>query len=373
MGKIKLHNQFKYKFCPYIPYAIMRNIYFIILSGFLLYSCSDNRKQNWQCDFTADDFERVNLTLNEGSEVNIGDAILGRPVLIQLLDKGILAVSDSKSDNMAWLIDMENNKSKGILNRGEGPEELTELTTMSSHGNRLSVASMNDGKLLCFNVNADSLSLELSTGIRLPYQPLRSIFVNDSVTFSIAPTFTGHRYNIYHTNDSSVEYYDIFPLDSAFIEMRPDNTVFQSNITLSPDGKLIAIACMQWNTIELIDIDKNEIKVIYGPEPTYASIAKKDRGMAYSYVQNPRWYTWHCQPVLSNDRMYFGYDGYCRKENDQQEHGNKFIYSFSREGKPLKIYNFDTVFTSFTVDEENNCFYVVHNEPEPTIIKYPLK
>lgn len=349
------HNSYRreYKLLGYgteISYSMYRRIY-LLVSLSLFISCSQLKNRDTQCDFTDADFEVENMSVNGAEQIETGYIALKKPSKLQFINDSILAVADSKGQNLLWLINHKRNLTTSVLSRGEGPEDLIELTTITYPNDELNVAGLNDGKILRFDIEMDSLNIRFIGGVKVPYQPLRSVMIDDSVVFSLAPTYSGHRYNLFNMNDSTVEYIDEFPMDSIYLGAEPDNMFMQSDIDITPDGKLIVIANRFWPVIELFDVTNQKIKRLMGPVVSDAKVIKEYFGESYSYVQKPRWYMWDGVVATSNT-IYIGYNGYVRRndENDNVKDAVTKIYSFDTQGRPQKIYTFDMPILSFTVD-----------------------
>ncbi|MCM1331933.1 MAG: TolB-like 6-bladed beta-propeller domain-containing protein [Bacteroides sp.] len=352
----------------------MKNIFLISIFVIFIQSCSITENNEWHCDFTTDDFERIEMTVdNNGEALDFTENILMNPSIVTLLDSNCLAISEVGSDKMMWLIDLDAKRANGFITRGSGPEELLDLTTMSYHDGILSVAGLNDSKVLDFKVNYDSLKLDLVNHTVLPYiQPMRSIHLNDSVILSLATPFSGDRYYVYNMLDSTYESSGDFPLDSTLIEMKPDNAFIQADIAVNREKNIMVVANRWWGIIEICDLNSGEWNRYFGPVPTEAVVVKEQHGNVSRYKQKPDWSAWD-EVYAGQNRIYLGYNGKCRKSSKESFGEVKEIYTMSYDGKPDRIYSFDEAIVGFTIDEKNGFIYIIHELPEPILVRYPLK
>lgn len=350
----------------------MKNFSLIFGIIFMMTCCSKSNNSETKSDFSDEDFEIIQLSIKNTELITPGDIMLRRPYMIQVINDSILAVADSRNQSLVYLINQVSNTGRNVVERGEGPEELTELTTMIYNNGELSASGFNDGKILRFDIDCDSLNLKLSNSAKVPFQPLRSLMINDSTVFALSPNFSGHRYSVYHVDNGMTEHIDKFPLDSITLNVNPDNNFMQADVSISPDNKHIAIANRYWPIIEIIDTDGFDIRKYLGPMPVSGEIEKVENDNYYSYSQKPKCHMWDGIEI-KNKSIYAGFNGYCRFPGEENNNpGVKRIYSFSIKDGPQKIYCFDSPIDAFTVDEDNNVIYTIQNNPEPSIMKYNL-
>lgn len=338
----------------------------------LAISCSNNEQLGWRNDFTDSDFEHIDIDLSSGVPLTFLEDSILKPWKIVMLDNNILAVEEKGSDRMVWMVDMDKQKCHGHITRGSGPDELLDITTMNYSDGILTLAGLNDNKVMECRVLYDSLDLKPVNHTVLPYKgALRSISMDDEHIFSIAPAFSGDRYYIYNRIDSTYSSLKSFPLDSTYIGVTPDNAFFQADIAINRNRSHIAVANMSWNIIEIFDIASNKWTTLFGPTQSEAKVSLENMGMVKGYRQNPMWITWR-NISMGENSIYIGYDGSCLNNRDDRESGHKSIYTFDYSGQPLKIYHFDHPFLYFTIDEVNGYIYLTQENPEPTIIRYNL-
>ena len=356
-------------------YSYFEMRHFIIpLLLIFIHSCNTTENKEWHCDFTTDDFERIEMTVNDdGNVLDFTEELLGKPSMLTILDNNCIAVKDRGNDKMVWLINLDNEEAKSFVPRGVGPEELLDLTTMSYHDGILSLAGLNDSKVLDFEIDYDSLKFNLVNHTVLPYiHPMRSIHLNDSTILSLANAFSGDRYYIYNMLDSTYESSGDFPVDSALVKMKPDNAFFQTDIAVNREKNIMVVANRWWGIIEICNLKSREWNRYFGPVPTEAIGIKDQRGDSYSFRQEPRWSIWD-EVYAGQDKIYIGYNGSCRRSKEDSLGEVKEIYVIDYEGKPDRIYSFDEEIVGFTIDEKNGSIYIIHELPEPVLVRYPLK
>ncbi len=335
--------------------------------------CTTNDKiQNYRSDFSEQDFKIHELHLKDADSLSTGDLLFRRPKIIQVINDSILAIADTRNKNLVALLNHYSNKGKVLTIQGKGPTELSEVTTMLVRDSLLTLSGLNDGKILHVGINADSLSGESYTSYHVPFQPLRSLMINDSVCFALSQPFSGHRFSVYNVKDSTTNHFDSFPLDSVDLELKPDNVFIQADMGISPDSDYIVLANRSWPIIEIINIRENKINRLTGPAKIDGKVKRVDYGNSYTYSQTPGWDVWNGLTV-GDKYIYVGYSGYrCEPNQKYDNPGISKIYSFSMTGEPEKIFVLDSPIETFTIDEKNGYIYVVRNNPDPSIFKYKL-
>lgn len=335
--------------------------------------CSIDKIQNYKSDFGESDFEILNLSLRNADSLSMGDLLFRCPKIIQVINDSILAIADTRNKNLVALLNHHSNKGKVLTIQGQGPNELSDVTTMLMRDNVLSISGLNDGKILQVEINPDSLSGKSYTSFHVPFQPLRSLMLNDTVCFALSQPFSGHRFSIHNVKDSTTNHIDSFPLDSADLELKPDNIFIQADMGISPDSNYIVLANRSWPIIEIINIKEKEINRITGPVKIDGKIKKIEFGNSYTYSQSPVWKVWSDLTVGYN-HIYVGFNGYRCAPNEKYDNpGISKIYTFSLTGKPEKVFFLDSPIETFTVDEKNGYIYVVQNNPNLSIFKYKFK
>ncbi len=366
----------------FAPFSVLKNslrynrIITALIIGTLAVSlccCDSTRPQgNGDLDFTDSDFKQIAKPLSEPTEIDfISDSVL-KPCNITPLGDNILAIENLGHEKMVWLADIAKHKLKGYISMGNGPDELLDLTTMSYSDGILSVAGVNDSKVIEYAVDHDSLKITPLVRTILPYKaPLRSLRMNDSIIFSLAPGFSGDRFYLYNKIDSSYTADSEFPLTQSEITVEPDNSFFQADIAIDHDGKLIVLANRSWNILEFYDVAADTWLTLYGPSESAAEIRKVNDGAVSFYSQSPRWHSWD-QVVVGKKDVYVGYDGSCLADKEDVDTGVTRIYTFGHDGTPGRIYQFESPVVSFAIDEQAQRIYVIHDLPEPTLVYYNL-
>lgn len=335
--------------------------------------CDTTQKQSGRdLDFTDSDFKQIDKPLSEATEIDfVSDSVL-KPCNMTSLGNNILAIEDLSYEKMVWLADIANHKLKGYISKGNGPDELLDLTTMTYSDGILSLAGLNDSKVIEYAVDHDSMKIAPVARTILPYKaPMRSLRMNDSIIFSLAPGFSGDRFYLYNKIDSSYTADSEFPLSKSEIAVEPDNSFFQADIAIGLDGKLIVLANRSWNILEFYDVAADTWLTLYGPSESAAEIRKVNDGAVSLYSQSPRWHSWD-QVVVGKKDVYVGYNGSCLADKEDEDTGVTRIYTFSHDGTPGRIYQFESPIVSFTIDEQARRIYVIHDLPEPTLVYYNL-
>lgn len=118
----------------------------LLVSATLACSCSSSDDSEWVNDFVDSDFERVELSSSQGERLDFLNDSLGRPLIMKSIDHGFLAISDSKTDKMLWLVDVGNERARNFVSQGEGPDEMLYLGSISYLDGILSLGGSQNGR-----------------------------------------------------------------------------------------------------------------------------------------------------------------------------------------------------------------------------------
>lgn len=344
---------------------------FLLLGIVVLTSCSQSKETDSSAlDFTLEDFESFNFTDEDGDIITPDDLTLGKPYLLSVLSDSVIAIQDNATSNMVTFLNLSNGKFTQGIRQGNGPEELLQITTMMRYKNLLWVAGMDDGKVLAFEFDADSMKTTMRNSTSLSMNPARTIVIDDDDLFVLAPFFSGDRY--YRIRTNTVDTIRKFPMDSVTLGVPSDNSYLQADMSISPDHKHIMISNRDWNILEIYDISTGDIRTLRGPIEQNAKVRRQDIGMGYRYIQTPIWFMYNGNSA-DNSGFYVGFSGSEIKAKEDLGTYPQTILSFDWNGNPRKAYHFDSPIINFTIDEKNGVLYAIQDMPDPVVVRYTLK
>lgn len=154
-------------------------------------------------------------------------------------------------------------------------------------------------------------------------------------------------------------------------KVKGDNNIFQANMTGTPDGSMILIACSQTDVLEIYNTEKGLMKRFQGPIGIQLSV--KDTGVGK--LLDPSYKTFSYSKANENEFWvsYVGYNFTAGKKPSSSNGTPKQIYCFDWNGKPLRIIKFDSCFHGFDVDWNSKIMYLLEDGNEGTeIVSYSL-
>ena len=338
-----------------------RYLFAVILLLSAVLSCREQNEQNIE-HFTLDSFEATLLDSLSATRIDYCPDLL-QPMHLRLAENGSIAIADiAQTQGMLLTFDQNTGRTKYAVTKGRGPEEMLTIFQLASKDSSLWVSCPSDRRVVRLSCNScETFEMKDYFFKILPFR--------DSLFVALSGGFTGNRLDLRNPSGETLETFGTFPKLKNSPKLPPDNALFQSDITVSPDSRHIAVMCFDFEYVDIYDSSLNLTHRLSGPEG-YEQEATLRNDSGYSaYVVNPG------KAIFSNivsddNQLAVGYIG--QKDGDTGYNRISTILVFDWDGNPLKSYNLDMDLMSFDIDWENDILYGLVADDEPYILKWQL-
>jgi len=344
------------------------------LSFLIMPSCvSGDRQDKSSNDRTIelDQFTVVDLS-NSGRVVTDNPDILGVVNSIEVINDSLVAICQNRADAHVVLYNLNSNISQTAMTRGEGPDEMLRVSTMSSAPDGyLWLAGMMDRKAMKVRWRDNEERASVEPAFRLPEDCLRGV-TNFKGGLICLPA-GAHDLRLIEVDASGqlVDSMGCYPKVEMPDGARPNNFIFQSDMGLSPDSCNIVLACKSWNYIDVIDTRTNETINLNLPVDEPIKLDKFEMGQAVSYNPKPFWLMF--SGVDAADKSFFvGHVGVKVESPEDMQKNVTSILEFDWNGNPQKRLKLGNEVVAFSVSNDGKKLYTVENAPDPILYEYIL-
>lgn len=341
--------------------------------GFVTSCVSGDRHDVNSCDVTVDlgQFTVVDMS-NSGRLITDNPDILGIVGSVEVVNDSIVAICQNQANAHVVLYNLNSDLWQTAMTRGEGPNEMLRVCSMSSTPNGdLWLVGMMDRKVVKVRWRDNENRASIEPVYRLPEDFLRGI-TNSKGGIIGLPTGS-HDLRLYETNHvgMTVDSMGNFPKVMMPENVCPNNFMFQSDIGISPDANLIVLACKSWNYIDIIDTQTKQSICLSLPVDEPIELDKYEIGQAVSYNPKPFWLMFSGVDVT--DKSFFvGYVGVKVEKPEDMQKNMTSILEFDLNGNPLRRLEFGNDMVTFSFSSDGKKLYTVENAPDPTLFEYNL-
>lgn len=352
-------------------YKCINNI--IVTAIFLLLlSCNKNTGQNVSFDLDSFVSNKV-FTFEMGEKYIVDEQFVGVPSSIKIFKPGVFIVKENKVMHHINMIDMNRGISKQYITRGKGPGELIDVRDIEITGNNLLVSSISESKVIKLAYDTINSDFEITDILDFSGNGfMRAIPLHGGTQFltQCAP-ISNNRVEIIDLDKNVLFSSDKFPSVNSSNNFTPNNAFFQSDITVSPDNKNIAVVSKSVDAIDLYDNNLKFKKEIVGPLGIETTFSVINTPAGNRFRQDPMYFVY--ETARSVDDIFFvSYNGIeLNKDTDLTRYARN-IFSFDWDGNPLVNYSFDFPVISFDVDWKNKKMFCLTHNPEPVILMFNL-
>lgn len=348
----------------------MKQIFLTAVLALQLVACSQDSGESVTA-FTLDSFERTTVPDAAGTVYRNDSLLLGNPQTIRFHPDGYLVLLDRTDDGQVTVIDLETDNVQHLIRRGRGPEEVMIVRDLVVHDGDIWISGLAERKILKLTRPAGSREFEAHAVCTVADQFMRAVPVADGRFLTLASPSSQTRFHLLDSQGAPCDTVGSFPALGQLAETTPSNAIFQSEITVSPDGGHIAAVCQSLEFIDIYDADMTLIRRLQGPQGIDPSVKTIKTPVGVSSYLDPMYFIF--SGAVSNDRQFMvGYIGVCvQNESDFGEQVGS-VLSFDWKGRPQKAYDFESDIVSFDMDWKNNVMYCIENRPEPEIVAYRL-
>lgn len=337
-------------------------------------SCvSGDRHDVNSCDVIVDldQFTAVDMS-NSGRVITHDPEILGIVSGVEAINDSLVAICQNQANAHVVLYNLNSNLSQTAMTRGEGPNEMLRVCSMSSTPNGdLWLVGMMDRKVVKVHWRDNENRATVAPAYRLPEDFLRG--VTDAKGGIIGLPTGLHDLRLYETNNIglTVDSMGNYPKVKMPENVCPNNFMFQSDIGISPDANLIVLACKSWNYIDIIDTQTKQSICLKLPIDEPIELEKYEIGQAVSYNPKPFWLMF--SGVEVTDKSFFvGYLGVKIETPEDMQKNMTSILEFDLSGNPLRRLNFGNELVAFSISRDGSRLFTVENAPDPTLYEYTL-
>ncbi|MDE5554710.1 MAG: TolB-like 6-bladed beta-propeller domain-containing protein [Muribaculaceae bacterium] len=344
-----------------------------VVAAASLIACQSKVVENTETirHFTLDDFETVNLNVDNAEPVSDDDMILGYPKQIEMLDDNIMAIHDANNDKSIWFLNTTDGRYSNCMTKGEGPLESLGISNTYINDGKLYVAPARDKKF--FEISVDRNSLEptikhVASGLDDMYKSM--LLADDEVVY--APFFADSvRFLRAMLDGVATDTIGNFYFMTGDDEFVPRNNLAQMNVAISADRNSLVAANLEWNAIEIYDLAHNNETMLLGPIDIDTKVVKRELPIGITYTKKPRWEMF-LNPAISAEGFTVGYNGIKIESSDDLGKGFSNILSFTLDGQPTKRLVLSESINCYTIDPETMILYFVSNGEDPVIKKIAL-
>ena len=345
-----------------------KNIFFLLLSLFLLFSCGEFRQYRDVRTFSQSDIkESIHLT---GEIIDLDEVFMPRRLF--LVDSLIFTISSRQAHFVSVFHIRDMSRIGDFIGFGGGPNELMSVSYLQF---RDSFVWAFDGR--SSQINKYHLGQFLQAGEVIP---LEIINLEDPFERALITSNRIITNSIHHLHSRFV----MHDLQGNFIKTKgelpnsgtqmTDLETFMSystssNMVLNPKDESIFIAYMSADLIEIYDSNGNLRTRVHGPDQFFTIRREvRDGGMATvrSIVGQTR--DAYFNPVAFADEVWVLYNGRAFDPSEPYHFLCNRIIVFDWDGNPIREYITDVGIFSFAVDRENRVIYGLTISPDFTFV-----
>jgi hypothetical protein len=330
----------------------------------LLASCAS---ESGSLSYTLDSFQAGNLV--EKSTIECETLGIMNPAALRLLDSGDLVLLDRKAPKQLKIIGKDGTLSVELMSRGRGPGEAVTPWDLASRGSYVWVSDISARKLLRFSRSDGGFSY--ADEIRLSDQFMRALPFRDSLVLTVASSSSKNRMCLIGPSGAAVDTVGTFPYSESIRNDCLNNSIFQSDIAVSPDCGKVVVTCKSFNVIDVYDADFQGSRRLMGPRNIEVGVESKDLPIGVVFSQNP--FMRIFEGVSAGDKYFMvGYVGAYDADEVNSEKAISALLCFDYKGRPVRLYNLPVQARSFDVDWKNNRVYCLTSQDSPEILTYEL-
>jgi hypothetical protein len=155
----------------------------------------------------------------------------------------------------------------------------------------------------------------------------------------------------------------------------PNNDIFSSTVSTSPDGTKIVLGCFNTDIIEIYDTNNGLQRRLQGPYNLSFSVKKETIGENMTMLLTEPMFFAYSNAIGKNDGFYIGYRGLANPKRERLAPSEGYpckVFFFNWEGEPLKLFEFSQHLIAFDLNSEENKMYCIVRTPEPKIKVFDL-
>ncbi|MCM1354990.1 MAG: TolB-like 6-bladed beta-propeller domain-containing protein [Staphylococcus sp.] len=351
----------------------MRNSFLYAVAALCLTGCGEGKEETSSnvATFDFNDFQEVDLSAT-GEQISDDPDVLGIVTNIKVVDDSIIAICQNAREAHVTLYNLNTGQTQIAVKRGEGPDEMLRVTTLSCDADgRLWMSGLMDRKIMTTRWNPDGDEAVTELKIKSPVDLLRGVTDGKGDVYGLPATKYDTRVIRVDASGVAVDSLGGFPNTEMPDSIQPSNFIFQSDMALCPSNGMMAIACKSWNEIDVYSLADGSRIALRAPVDDGIKIEKSERGIGVSYNPRPMWFMF--SRVSAGDKSFLvGYIGVKAEKDEDFNRGIGKVLEFDWKGQPVKQYVFGNEAIAFDADFQNGYLYTVENNPDPILMRYKL-
>lgn len=257
---------------------------------------------------------------------------------------------------------------------GDGPAELTNISSYSTDGNILYVFGPTEKRFIKVDIE-ESIAAEEVKVYGAPEMGVIDLFnitrvypLNNELFIGNQYTGTGDSwYSLYDGSNnivSSVPFTD-FDVIKDMTAQQKNSIHMQSYASVKPDKRRVVVAGLTFGAISFSEVDGQTLNEYKRYELAPPVIDNDASQMIYT-DPNTTFFT----PIVSDDNSILAI--YRGLKNDAPFGHTYDILEFNWAGEPVRHYKLSDAITDIILDNEEGCIWGLVREPQVKIVKYKL-
>ena len=322
-------------------------------------------------DFSS--FDAIDLSTVEPQRVSPSEMTMSWPYGMCMVSDSIMALKDSRAgEKQVWLLNVNSGRFAQCLDYGQGPKECFGITNIWTSDGYLFAGGYYDHKVVKIAVDPDSLVADAECISVMPEAFLKIVALSDSSILYAPSMVFDVRYLLARTDGTIIDTIKEFHIMDRLPEgLRPQNSMSQMQIALSPDKRHLVSSNMAWPVTEIYSVPFDKTIVLNGPVNIDSKVKAVSNEVGTSYVQDRSWSMFFGISAC-NDGFALGFVGRELKDREDYNKGPESILLFDWEGNPTKMLKLAAEIVDFTIDYNSMTLYALVDDSEPMVVKYPL-
>jgi WD40 repeat protein len=342
-------------------------LFLVIISITFFGSCS-NSKQN-QTDFTYESF-KTSFHLTQGIIYKNDKLFIGHPLWMRFHPDSFLILQDYGTAKQIKIVDLKDNTLQELIPTGRGPGEMIVGWGIGIFGKDVYAFDPQLRKIIILTPDSERKfrilkEYKIDAKYPLEFSPLTK---DISVCLCAVEE---NRLTFLDANGKIIKKAGDFPPFQNDNIIKGDNAIFQSVLTSSPDGNMLALANKNIDVIEIFDLKRDKVIRLQGP----LGLKFRVNDLGITKIVEPR-YNNYLLINSNKNEIWTSYNGNKMEKGVQPLSTDQYpkqIFCFSWEGKPLRLIKLDYSFGGFDVDWTNKTLYTLElRDNSPAIVRYQL-
>lgn len=216
----------------------------------MIVSSCDNRSTQNINDISSISAKKLHLKYFEELIIPNNEEMIGAAHKITYHNDGYLIMKNNTGSNLISIIDIKEKKHHQIVGKGRSRNELLGIRDIIIMDDCIWLYSVMDGKVMKLSLCKENREFEIDKVISFPQkQYLRVMPYKDDKFIALTSQKDDSRFLVIDSIGNTISKFGEYPILKNKIE-NPSNSFIQSEITISPNFKNIAVACM---TLDYID------------------------------------------------------------------------------------------------------------------------